>query len=146
MADPLPNAAKPDGRLADNVVFFARALRKAGMRVGPASVKDAIEVRRMIRAELEVLAPVAYPVAVTISGLAADTETVRAAIRASLETMFAARARPGVAVSPATFSRSWIAEAISAALGEDRHVLTVPAADITLSDGSIPVLGTITYV
>ena len=111
-----------------------------------AAVKDAIEVRRMIRAELEVLAPVAYPVAVTISGLTADTETVRAEIRASLEAMFAARARPGVAVSPAVFSRSWIAEAISAALGEDRHVLTVPAADITLSDGSIPVLGTITYV
>ena len=33
----------PDGRLADNIVYFARTLRKAGMRVGPASVKDAIE-------------------------------------------------------------------------------------------------------
>lgn len=32
-----------DGRIADNIVYFARALRKAGMRVGPASVKDAIE-------------------------------------------------------------------------------------------------------
>jgi uncharacterized protein len=38
-----PNAAKADGRIADNIVYFARALRKAGMRVGPASVKDAIE-------------------------------------------------------------------------------------------------------
>ena len=37
------SAPKPDGRIADNIVFFARALRKAGMRVGPASVKDAIE-------------------------------------------------------------------------------------------------------
>jgi len=36
-------AAKSDGRIADNIVYFARALRKAGMRVGPASVKDAIE-------------------------------------------------------------------------------------------------------
>jgi uncharacterized protein with von Willebrand factor type A (vWA) domain len=35
--------ANPDGRLADNIVYFARTLRKAGMRVGPASVKDAIE-------------------------------------------------------------------------------------------------------
>lgn len=35
--------AAPDGRLADNIVYFARTLRKAGMRVGPASVKDAIE-------------------------------------------------------------------------------------------------------
>ena len=38
-----PNLANPDGRIADNIVYFARALRKAGMRVGPASVKDAIE-------------------------------------------------------------------------------------------------------
>lgn len=35
--------AEPDGRIADNIVYFARALRKAGMRVGPASVKDTIE-------------------------------------------------------------------------------------------------------
>ena len=33
----------PTGRIADNIVYFARALRKAGLRVGPASVKDAIE-------------------------------------------------------------------------------------------------------
>ncbi len=35
--------ADPDGRIADNIVYFARTLRKAGMRVGPAAVKDAIE-------------------------------------------------------------------------------------------------------
>lgn len=39
----LPKAAKPDGRLADNIVYFARTLRKAGLRIGPASVRDAIE-------------------------------------------------------------------------------------------------------
>jgi uncharacterized protein with von Willebrand factor type A (vWA) domain len=33
----------PHGRIADNIVYFARALRKAGMRVGPASIVDAIE-------------------------------------------------------------------------------------------------------
>ena len=38
----LPNAAKPDGRIADNIVYFARTLRKAGMRVGPASIVEAI--------------------------------------------------------------------------------------------------------
>jgi uncharacterized protein with von Willebrand factor type A (vWA) domain len=32
-----------EGRIADNIVYFARTLRKAGMRVGPAAVKDAIE-------------------------------------------------------------------------------------------------------
>ena len=30
-------SALDGGRLADNVVLFARALRKAGMRVGPAA-------------------------------------------------------------------------------------------------------------
>jgi len=40
---PEPREALADGRIADNIVYFARALRKAGMRVGPASVKDAIE-------------------------------------------------------------------------------------------------------
>ncbi|MBX9461674.1 MAG: VWA domain-containing protein [Aquamicrobium sp.] len=38
-----PATADPQGRIADNIVYFARALRKAGMRVGPAAVKDAIE-------------------------------------------------------------------------------------------------------
>jgi uncharacterized protein with von Willebrand factor type A (vWA) domain len=38
-----PKGAVPEGRIADNVVYFARALRKSGMRVGPASVVDAIE-------------------------------------------------------------------------------------------------------
>ncbi|CAG0981308.1 hypothetical protein RHIZO_01753 [Rhizobiaceae bacterium] len=38
-----PVVARSDGRIADNIVYFARALRKAGMRVGPAAVKDAIE-------------------------------------------------------------------------------------------------------
>ncbi|WP_159586584.1 vWA domain-containing protein [Chelativorans xinjiangense] len=36
-------SADPEGRLADNIVFFARALRKAGLRVGPGAVTDAIE-------------------------------------------------------------------------------------------------------
>jgi uncharacterized protein with von Willebrand factor type A (vWA) domain len=38
-----PETARPDGRIADNIVYFARTLRKAGMRVGPASVVEAID-------------------------------------------------------------------------------------------------------
>jgi uncharacterized protein len=36
-------AANSDGRVADNILFFGRVLRKAGMKVGPASVRDAID-------------------------------------------------------------------------------------------------------
>lgn len=39
--------AEREGRLADNIVFFARTLRRAGIRVGPAAVTDAIEAVRI---------------------------------------------------------------------------------------------------
>ncbi len=39
----VPAEGRPESRITDNIVYFARTLRKAGLRVGPASVKDAIE-------------------------------------------------------------------------------------------------------
>lgn len=36
-------AAGQEGRLADNIVYFSRALRRAGIRVGPAEVTSAIQ-------------------------------------------------------------------------------------------------------
>lgn len=35
--------ANREGRIADNITYFARTLRKAGLRVGPASIVDAID-------------------------------------------------------------------------------------------------------
>ncbi|MEM5472553.1 VWA domain-containing protein [Hoeflea sp. AS60] len=32
-----------DGRIVNNIVYFARVLRKAGLKVGPATVRDAVE-------------------------------------------------------------------------------------------------------
>ena len=37
-----------DGRLADNIVFFARALRRTGLRIGPAAIADAIGAVKLI--------------------------------------------------------------------------------------------------
>ena len=34
---------QPQGRLAENIVYFARALRAAGIPVGPGAVLDALE-------------------------------------------------------------------------------------------------------
>lgn len=39
----IASGAKGDGRLADNITFFARALRKAGLKIGPGAVIDAVE-------------------------------------------------------------------------------------------------------
>lgn len=36
-----------DGRIVNNIVYFARVLRKAGMKVGPAAVRDAVEAVRI---------------------------------------------------------------------------------------------------
>lgn len=41
--------AAPEGRLAENIVYFARALRAAGMPVGPGAVLDAIEALNVAR-------------------------------------------------------------------------------------------------
>src|SRR3954462_125366 len=38
----MTEAVQPQGRLAQNIVYFARALRAAGIPVGPGSVLDAL--------------------------------------------------------------------------------------------------------
>src|SRR5215204_720156 len=42
MAGEIRQQADENGRLADNILYFARTLRGAGMRVGPAAVIDAV--------------------------------------------------------------------------------------------------------
>lgn len=112
-----------------------------------AAVQAAIDARRLIRVDAgEAAAPVARPVDVTIAGLATDTADVRAAIAAAIRALFLARCRPGIAGDTFTVSRSWIAEAVSGAAGEDLHVLTAPAGDITLTGGQFPVLGVLSFV
>lgn len=111
-----------------------------------AAVQAAIDARRLIRVDDgEASAPVPLPVDVTIENLQPDTIEIRAAVEAAIRAMFVARCRPGIAGDTFTVSRSWIAEAISQATGEDRHVLLSPAADITLTGGQFPVLGVVTY-
>lgn len=41
--------AAPEGRLAENIVYFARALRAAGMAVGPGAILDALEALNVAR-------------------------------------------------------------------------------------------------
>ncbi len=40
---PAPSASRASGRLAENVMHFARVLRAAGLPIGPASVLDAVQ-------------------------------------------------------------------------------------------------------
>ena len=44
-SSPASGGGKAEGRLAENIVYFARALRAAGIPVGPGSVLDALRSR-----------------------------------------------------------------------------------------------------
>ncbi len=44
----IPTLPPGDGRFSDNIVFFARALRKAGLKIGPGAIADAIDAVRLI--------------------------------------------------------------------------------------------------
>ncbi|NLS02329.1 baseplate J/gp47 family protein [Rhizobium sp. P32RR-XVIII] len=110
------------------------------------TVQAAIDAQRLIRVDDSVaVPPVARPIDVTINGLAGDTSDIRIAIEAAISAMFVTRCRPGIVGNTFTVSLSWINEAISGVSGEDRHVLAAPVADIVLTGGQFPVLGTVTY-
>ena len=46
LTQPSPRGESASGRLAENILYFARALRAAGIPVGPGSVLDALEAVR----------------------------------------------------------------------------------------------------
>lgn len=121
-----------------------------------ARVRSHIEGLMPAGVELSVSAPVAHPINVTISGLLPATTPVQEAIRAELRDTFLRRSRvagedtphdgmPFLA-SPTTFSRSWVAQAVANATGEDRHILILPAAETPLLRTEIATLGAVLFV
>ncbi|HEU4604059.1 MAG TPA: baseplate J/gp47 family protein [Steroidobacteraceae bacterium] len=94
--------------------------------------------RRMLCASVDVYAPTAQPLNLTIDGIA-DLD-VRAAIEDELRDLLFREGEPG-----GTILLSHIEEAISSARGENDHVLTSPVANISFGATELPVLGTITW-
>jgi uncharacterized phage protein gp47/JayE len=103
-----------------------------------------IDTVRPAGALVDVMAPSATPVAITITGLSPDTSAVRDAVRAELADLFQ-RARVSTLTDPFQMFRSKIVEAISAATGEDHHTVTVPAGDTTAAAGQLLTLGAVTF-
>lgn len=77
-------------------------------------------VRPATVADLFVVAPIRQDEQITVSLLAVDTPETRANIIVEVREMLRARAAPGK-----TISASWVREAVSAAIGEDEHDLTI---------------------
>lgn len=121
-----------------------------------ARVQDYIDTVCPAGAIVTVAAPVEIPIDVTINNLIPNTTDVQNAVRAELADTFYRRGRvsgidtghsgmPFLA-TPESFSRSWLWQAVADASGEDRHVLLLPSADVTIPTGGIAVPGTISIV
>lgn len=106
-----------------------------------AAVQDYLDARRPVTAQLTVVAPVAVPLNFTLTGLVPSTSTVRAAVEAELQDLIFREAVPG-----GTILISHLRAAISAAAGEEDHVLTSPAANVTHAAGEMATMGTVTWV
>ena len=134
---------------AGRVTIYPLKPGSGAMRIpSPAELEiaaDYLEPRRPLAAEVILAQATARPIDIAIDDLETDTETVRREIHAELADMFDERARPALPGAGDTFPTSWIVEAISRAIGENRHALVTPAAPVVLAAGEYPVLGTVTY-
>lgn len=111
-------------------------------------------VRPVTVAERWVLAPIPYALTIKIRSLVDETPATKAAIERELREMLngktyrdkagIVRTIPGRAAPGQTIFRSWVSEAISAAVGEDHHDLEFENA-IMPSRGHLAVLGAINY-
>lgn len=105
-------------------------------------VKDYVRARAPLMAKVGVSAPVAWPIDITVA-IKPNTAAVREAVTASLrETIALLR---DIGNGSRYFDRSWLTDAISRAVGEAGHTMTIPAADLTPPLGRLPTLGTITF-
>jgi uncharacterized phage protein gp47/JayE len=118
-------------------------------------VREYIQLFKPATAQLTVAAPTAQPINITITGLEPSNAATQNAVRAELAAAIRRLGRvAGVdsghasmpyLATPFTFSRSWLWQAIANATGEERHTLTLPSADVVITAGNVPTLGTVTF-
>lgn len=111
-------------------------------------VQDAVDERKPVTADAQVLAPIALDLDITTK-LAPNTTTVQAAVEAEITDMLVRFAEPGDDEGLGTIFLSQINEAISAAEGEEAHEVTLvqggAPADVVPGVSEIVVRGTITF-
>lgn len=103
------------------------------------AVRDCLEERRPVTAQVVVFAPTAKLLQPTIA-LTPNSQATRDAVQASIEALLEREAEPG-----STLYLSRLAEAISVAAGEISHVLVSPVADVVSDPNELLVLDTITW-
>ena len=120
------------------------------------AVQAVMAVKAPAGAAVTVTAPTAQAINITVTSLSPNSTAVQTAVVAEIADTFrrlgkvaggdtATAGLPFLATAQ-TFSRSWLWQAVANAAGEERHTLTTPSADVTITAGNIPVPGTITFV
>jgi uncharacterized phage protein gp47/JayE len=92
-----------------------------------------------VTALVYVIAPVAAPLDVTLTGLSPNTSDMQAAIVASLGDMFLVEAQPGGVIFP-----SQVYEAILTTPGIQHFTVTSPTLPFQAAPGALAVMGTLT--
>lgn len=105
-----------------------------------AAVQAAIDALRPVTAAVTVFAPATQALNLSID-LSTDTTAIRAAVIAEVTDFLRREGAPGGVVRVSRLSA-----AISTATGEVSHILSAPTADVVLPTGTIPVLGTVTWL
>lgn len=114
-----------------------------------------VETQRPSGAIVTVTAPARVPVNITISGLTPDTPDTREAVLAELRDTFRRLSRVAGIDDPHpampylataySFPRGWIWQAVGNAGGVISDAVTSPSADVSLTPGQFPTLGTVTF-
>jgi uncharacterized phage protein gp47/JayE len=111
-----------------------------------------IDAKRPVKGFCTVAAPTLVPINFNISSLQPATQAVRSAIEAELSDLILREAAPGGSVLTSTqtvlggtIPLSHMRAAISAANGEEDHVLTSPMANDVRGEGQLAVMGTIAW-
>jgi uncharacterized phage protein gp47/JayE len=136
--------------------IFADRTNGIGNETDRALVQSALDLARPGAGLPVVMLPQAVPVDVAVTGLNPATPEVRLAVQQAIIEVFrsngrvAGQATPHPSMpflaTPATFSRSWLWQAVANATGEERHSLTLPAADVVLAEGQTATLGQLAFL
>jgi uncharacterized phage protein gp47/JayE len=117
------------------------------------AVLDAVLPSRPVGAHVYVKAAAVQVLNITLTGLAALSNAVKAAIATELANMLVAKlgqidaqlGNVGALSNGYTIYTAWISAAVSQAAGVRNFDLTLPSADVIVPRGTILVLGAITY-
>lgn len=115
----------------------------AQVTIAQAAIND--PVRRPLCARAYAIRLQELPIPVQIRRLQPDTTDTRISVETELAATFADLAEPGLPSGDTVLSKSWLTQAVSRAVGENRHQMPLPLDDIAVPPGYLPVLGPVTY-